>query len=178
MTLTEDLTRRAAELVGKRTSRRGFLGRTAIVGSALTVAGPTYVLRPGTAYAQVTRTTCSRCGGGLCCDGYTEFCCHINPDGANSCPPGSILAGWWKVDNSDFCLGTARYYMDCNKTSPNCRCGSSGSCQDNAAGCGCRDCNSRKDSCTVFRYGNCSNHIACVGPIICRVVTCSKPWEI
>jgi hypothetical protein len=38
MTLTEDLTRRAAELVGQRTSRRGFLGRTALVGSALTVA--------------------------------------------------------------------------------------------------------------------------------------------
>jgi hypothetical protein len=59
MTLTEDLTRRAAELVGRRTSRRDFLGRTALVGSALTVAGSTYVLWPGTAYAQVTRTSAS-----------------------------------------------------------------------------------------------------------------------
>jgi len=127
MSLTEDLTRRAVELVGKRTSRRGFLGRTALVGSALTVAGPTYVLRPGTAYAAVTKVGCSQCGGGLCCDGYTEFCCHINGDGANQCPPGTLLAGWWKVDGSSFCFGTARYYMDCNKASPGCRCGGSGS---------------------------------------------------
>lgn len=178
MTLTEDLTRRAAELVGRRTSRRGFIGRTALVGSALTVAGPTYVLRPGTAYAAVTRVGCANCDGGLCCDGYTEFCCHINDDGANECPPGTLLAGWWKVDNSDFCLGTARYYMDCNKASPGCSCGGSGACQDDAGQCGCRDCQSRKDGCTVFRYGNCSNHVACVGPIMCRVVTCTKPWEI
>ena len=27
---------------------------------------------------------------------------------------------------------------------------------------------------TSFRYGNCSNHISCVGPIMCRVVTCTK----
>jgi hypothetical protein len=178
MTLTEDLTRRAAELVGRRTSRRGFLGRTALVGSALTVAGPTYVLRPGTAYAAVTKVSCGQCGGGLCCDGYTEFCCHINPDGANQCPPGTLLAGWWKVDGSSFCMGTARYYMDCNRASPRCRCGGSGACQDDPGACGCRDCQSRKDSCTVFRYGNCNNHIACVGPIVCRVVTCTKPWEI
>jgi len=178
LTLTEDLTRRAADLVGRRTSRRGFLGRTAIVGSALTVAGPTYVLRPGTAYAAVTKVSCSQCGGGLCCDGYTEFCCHLNADGANQCPPGTLLAGWWKVDNSSYCLGTARYYMDCNKASPRCRCGGSGSCQDDAGACGCRDCQSRKDSCTVFRYGNCNNHVACVGAIVCRVVTCTKPWEI
>lgn len=178
MTLTEDLARRAAGVVGRRTSRRGFLGRTALVGSALTVAGPTYVLRPGSAYAAVTRVRCADCGGGLCCDGYTEFCCHINSDGANECPPGTLLAGWWKVDNSDFCFGTARYYMDCNKASPSCECGSSGSCQDEPSQCGCQDCQSRKDGCTVFRYGNCSNHVSCVGPITCRVVTCTKPWEI
>lgn len=178
MTFTEDLTRRAADVVGRRTSRRGFLGRTALVGSALTVAGPTYVLRPGSAYAAVTRVRCADCGGGLCCDGYTEFCCHINPDGANQCPPGTLLAGWWKVDNSDFCFGTARYYMDCNKASPGCRCGSSGACQDDHGQCGCKDCQSRKNGCTVFRYGNCNNQVSCVGPIMCRVVTCTKPWEI
>ena len=178
MTLTEDLTRRAAELVGRRTSRRGFLGRTALVGSALTVAGSTYVLRPGSAYAAVTKVRCADCGGGLCCDGYTEFCCHLDEAGANECPPGTLLAGWWKVDRSDFCFGTARYYMDCNRASPRCRCGGSGSCQDDASQCGCRSCQSRKDSCTVFRYGNCNNQVACVGPIVCRVVTCTRPWEI
>lgn len=178
MSITTALTGRAAAMVDRRTSRRGFLGRTAVVGSALTVAAPTYVLRPGTAYAAVTRTRCADCGSGLCCDGYTEFCCHLRDDGVNDCPPGTVLAGWWKVDNSDFCFGTARYYMDCNKESPGCGCGSSGACQDDYSQCGCVDCQSRKDGCTVFRYGNCHNEIACVGPIMCRVVTCTKPWEI
>ncbi len=178
MTFTTALTDRAAAIVERRTSRRGFLGRTAVVGSALTVAGPTFVLRPIGAYAAVTRTHCADCGSGLCCDGYTEFCCHVRDDGVNDCPPGTLLAGWWKVDNSDFCFGTARYYMDCNKESPGCGCGGSGVCQDDYSQCGCIDCQSRKDSCTVFRYGNCHNDVACVGPIVCRVVTCTKPWEI
>ena len=178
MTLTTALADRVAAAVGARTSRRGFLTRTALVGSALTVGGPAYVLRPGSAYAQVTRVTCADCGSGLCCDGYTEFCCHLDAAGANECPPGTLLAGWWKVDQSDFCFGTARYYMDCNRADPGCGCGTSGSCQDDPAACGCSDCQSRKDTCTVFRYGNCNNQIACVGPIVCRVVTCTKPWEI
>lgn len=178
MSLATGLTDRAAALVDRRTSRRGFLGRSALVGSALTVAGPSYVLRPGSAYAAVTRTRCADCDGGLCCDGYTEFCCHLSEDGANECPPGTVVAGWWKVDDSDFCLGTARYYLDCNTESPDCACGSSGTCQDDHSQCGCVDCASRKDGCTVFRYGNCNNHIACVGPIMCRVVTCTEPWEL
>lgn len=178
MTLSARLADRAARAVGARSSRRDFLGRTALVGTALAAAGPTYVLRPGTAYAAITRTSCSACGSGLCCDGYTEFCCHLDPDGANECPPGTLLAGWWKVDNSDFCFGTARYYMDCNKAAPGCGCGSGGVCQDDPGQCGCKDCQSRKNGCTVFRYGNCNNQVACVGPIMCRVVTCTKPWEI
>ncbi len=180
MSFADTITARMSSAIEARTTRRGFLGRTAFVGSALTVAGPTYVLRPGTAYAQLTsRVRCADCGGsGLCCDGYTEFCCHLSDDGDNQCPPGTLLAGWWKVDRSDFCFGTARYYMDCNKAEPDCACGQSGSCQDDPDACGCTDCQSRKDSCTQFRYGNCSNHVACVGPIVCRVVTCTKPWEV
>ena len=30
--------------------------------------------------------------------------------------------------------------------------------------CQCRSCGNRKDGCTVFRYGNCNNDVACVGP--------------
>jgi hypothetical protein len=30
--------------------------------------------------------------------------------------------------------------------------------------------------CTRFRYGQCNRHIACVGPIVCRVVACTPPW--
>jgi len=155
-----------------------------MVGSALMVGGSTFVLRPGSAYAAVCRCppsgtpsrrrdcTCSD----LCCGGYTEVCCHIY--GQNTCPPNTLLAGWWKVDNSTYCDGAARYYLDCNQADPGCGCGSSGVCRDSTTPCQCRSCDSRRDGCTVFRYGNCNNDVACVGPIMCRVVTCSKPWEL
>lgn len=183
MTLVGAVTDRAAEFVEQRTSRRGFVGRSAMVGSALMVGGSTFVLRPGTAYAAIcscppsataVRRDCD-CND-LCCGGYTEFCCHVY--GENACPPDTLLAGWWKVDNSTFCDGAARYYLDCNKARPACSCGSSGVCKGSDTTCQCRTCDSRRDGCTAFRYGNCNNNVACVGPIMCRVVTCSKPWEL
>ncbi len=183
MSLVAAVTDRAAEFVEQRTSRRGFVGRSAMVGSALMVGGSTFVLRPGTAYAAVcscppsgsaVRRSCD-CND-LCCGGYTEFCCHIY--GENACPPNTLLAGWWKVDNSTYCDGAARYYLDCNRESPACSCGSSGVCRGADTTCQCRTCDSRRDGCTAFRYGNCNNDVACVGPIMCRVVTCSKPWEL
>lgn len=177
------ITDRTAEVIERRTSRRGFMGRSAMVGSAVMVGGSTFVLRPGTAYAALcscppgapssSRRSCG-CGD-LCCSGYTEFCCHIY--GQNYCPDNTLLAGWWKVDNSTYCDGAARYYMDCNKAVPDCACGSSGVCRDSTP-CQCRTCDSRRDGCTVFRYGNCNNDVACVGPIVCRVVTCTQPWEL
>ena len=177
MSLTTTLTERASAFVDRRTSRRGFISKTAVVGSALTVAGPTYVMRPGTAYAAVCSCLGRSCDcSSLCCDGYTEFCCALT--GENACPPNTLLAGWWKVDNSSYCNGAARYYMDCNKESPACRCGSAGVCRGSDTTCQCRSCGNRKDGCTVFRYGNCNNQVACVGPIMCRVVTCTKPWEL
>ncbi|MDZ7674059.1 MAG: twin-arginine translocation signal domain-containing protein [Acidimicrobiales bacterium] len=179
MSLTATVTDRATQFLGRRTSRRGFLARSALVGSALAVAGKEFVLEPRSAYA----ATCSCIGrncncGALCCDGYTEFCCAIYGD--NECPAGTVLAGWWKVDGSSYCNGQARYYMDCNDRCGGCGCGSNGVCSGSCtgAGCQCRSCGNRKDGCTHFRYGNCNNHVACVGPIMCRVVTCTKPWDI
>ena len=93
----------------KRTSRRGFLIRAGVVGSALAVDPSGYVLKPGTAYASV-------CGpGASCTSGWTVFCATIN-HGSNSCPPGSIAAGWWKADGASLCGGKARYIVDCNAT--------------------------------------------------------------
>ena len=80
-----------------------------------------YVLQPGTAYAQL-------CGPAAGCDsGWTVFCCSIN-SGRNTCPSGTIPAGWWKADNSSFCRGSARYYIDCNATCGTCGCSPSGIC--------------------------------------------------
>ena len=147
-------------LGGNGLSRRRFLGRVAVVGSALAIGPVRYTLKPGTAYAQV-------CGdGSSCSSGWTAFCCTVN-DGANTCPPGSYAAGWWRIDNSPFCMGRARYVIDCNR-SPSARCS-----------CRCADdpCDQRRVCCNNFRYGQCNTQVAGVTEVVCRVVTCIAPWE-
>ncbi|MBW3620884.1 MAG: cell wall-binding repeat-containing protein [Actinobacteria bacterium] len=159
--LPERIVDRAATwLAGEGLSRRRFLGRAAVVGSALAVEPWGYVLRPGTAYASV-------CGESASCNGgWTAFCCTIN-DGANTCPPGSFVAGWWKIDDSPFCNGDARYIIDCNRTpGASCRC----TCADG-------ECDKRRVCCNVFRYGQCNQHIRGVTEVVCRVVLCTPPWE-
>ena len=170
-----------SSFLARHSDRRGFLRKSAIVGSALAAAPTAYALKPGSAYAAVCSCSGQSCDcGARCCDGYTEFCCTIS--GRNRCPPGSIMAGWWKADGSGFCGPNApRYYMDCNAGCGSCGCGSTGVCGGECSGtrCGCANgsCANRKAGCTRFRYGQCNQHIACVGPIICRVVSCLPPWS-
>jgi len=175
------LAERLSGAVAARVNRRSFLSRTALVGTALAVSPTDLLLRPKSAYAAICGCNGSSCDcGSLCCDGYTEFCCAIY--GSNSCPPGSITGGWWKADGSSFCGGGPRYYMDCHRSCGGCSCGGGGICSGSCNGtpCGCANgrCDHRKAGCTHFRYGNCSNHLACIGPIQCRVVTCTEPWKI
>ncbi len=172
---------RATDAVASRLDRRSFIARSALVGSALVTAPADLLLRPTSAYAAICTCLGQSCDcGSLCCDGYTEFCCSIY--GVNLCPTGSLTGGWWKADGSSFCGGAARYYMDCHKPCGTCSCGSSGicsgSCNGTACGCGLGRCDYRKAGCTAFRYGNCSNSVACIGPIQCRVVTCTAPWVV
>jgi hypothetical protein len=165
---------RVAGFLGSRsTTRRSFLQRTAVVGSALAVVPLDYALRPGTAYAALCGCGNQNCDcGALCCDGYTEFCCTMT--GKNECPPGTIAGGWWAAFGSQYCNGT-RYYIDCNAI---CRCGGGTICPDSCAdapwGCGCAfgNCNNRHAGCTAFRYGQCNQQLASVGRIACRVVSC------
>ncbi|GGI09050.1 LGFP repeat-containing protein [Egicoccus halophilus] len=147
-------------LAGRGLSRRRFLGRVAVVGSAMAIDPIRYTLRPGTAYAQVCGT------GASCSSGWTAFCCSVN-DGANTCPPGSYAAGWWRIDDSPFCMGRARYVIDCNR-SPSASCN-----------CRCADdpCDQRRVCCNNFRYGQCNTQVAGVTEVVCRVVTCIAPWE-
>ena len=167
---------RLAGALAARSSRRGFLARTAVVGSALAVGPWGYLTRPGTAYAAV-------CGvDSTCSSGYTVFCATIN-GGVNRCPPGSLVGGWWKSDGSGFCCGGARYYVDCHSY---CSCGCSGrstfcaeSCTSCSCGCGpAGQCDQRKVCCNRFRYGQCTQDVRCTGPVWCRVVTCTPPWRI
>lgn len=143
-------------LTQRTSSRRSFLTRTAIVGSALATGPVQFLLKPGTAYGYVC---------GTCSDGWTAFCCTIN-GGSNTCPPNSFVAGWWKADNAAYCCGSARYIIDCNATCPtqcSCRCSGDG-------------CDGRRTCCNQFRYGQCHQEIACYGPVVCRVATCTPPW--
>ena len=152
--------RAAALLAGRGESRRRFLGRVAVVGSALALNPLRFILRPTPAYASV-------CGSGNSCGaGWSVFCCTVN-DGANTCPDGSFVAGWWKVDDSAFCLGAPRYYIDCNRR-PKATC----SCRCNTTGC-----DQRRVCCNVFRYGQCNTHIGGVTEVVCRIITCTPPWQ-
>ena len=152
--------RAAALLEGDGSTRRRFLYRIAVVGSAMALNPWRYVLRPTPAYASV-------CGSGRGCGaGWSVFCCTIN-NGKNTCPDYSYVAGWWKVDNSAFCLGSPRYYIDCNRRpgrSCNCRCNHTG-------------CDDRRVCCNVFRYGQCNTQIRGVTEVVCRIIVCTPPWK-
>src|SRR5690606_25867147 len=118
-TLSERVATRVSSLLaGRGHDRRRFLSRAALVGTALAVNPFGFLLRPQSAYASV-------CGpANECSQGWTAFCCTIN-GGANTCPPGSYVAGWWKITSSSFCRGGARYIVDCNRLPEahcSCRC--------------------------------------------------------
>jgi len=165
------LLERVCESLERRTSRRGFLVRTAVVGSALTVAPLRYLLRPQSAYAAIVRP--GDCIGGGCTDGWTDFCCTIN-GGENLCPPYSFVGGWWKcTDYGGHRLCDregVRYYIDCNRLPGHeipggCRC-ANGSCEHRRVGC------------NVFRYGQCNTQISAVTEVVCRVVVCEHPATV
>ncbi len=157
--MSRQLAEASSSFLARRLSRRGVLVRLAVVGSAMTMSPLRYILRPGTAYASICGPSSS------CSSGYTAMCCTVS--GTNRCPPGSFAGGWWKADNSGFCCGNgARYYIDCNL-----RCGQTCQCH-----CASGTCDQRKVCCNLFRYGQCNQQIACYGPIVCRVVSCSPPW--
>ncbi|HMA45834.1 MAG TPA: twin-arginine translocation signal domain-containing protein [Frankiaceae bacterium] len=173
---------RAARLLAGRTTRRGFLANTAVVGSALVVAPRTFVLEPTSAYASI-------CGPARTyAAGYSAFCCTINR-GRNRCPPGTFAGGWWRADGSRFCCSRgrpgARYYIDCQAECTRCSSGcrrhrpfcSRGcwNCRPHAA---CCTCDRRRVCANVFRYGQCHQEIACSGPVACRVVTCVPPYRL
>ena len=179
--MSRQLVAKLSCLVERHTSRRGFL-RSLAMSATAAVFAPAYIFRPIGAEAAIITCLGLRCDSrSPCCDGWTEFCCRLT--GENTCPPGTVVGGWWKVDNSSFCSydqPRPRYYIDCNVAcSTGSGCGPSGLCSRSAtaAQCRCPDgCETRRVDCIQFRYGQCNEDI-CVGPIRCRVVTCVPPWQ-
>ena len=173
---------RVGSAIATRTSRRSFISKSALAGTALATVPVAYTLRPGTAYAAICTCNNQSCDcGDTCCDGYTEFCCTLT--GENTCPTDTVPAGWWKVDGSSFCTASGvpgpRYYLDCNAV-PSGPCGAAGVTRlTDQCDCSCAEgnCGNRKACCTAFRYGQCAQSISCLGPIVCRVVTCTPPWR-
>jgi hypothetical protein len=165
---------------GADTGRRSFLFKLAMISTALVVAPKQFLFRPVSAQAAV----CGPAPG--CNDGYSAFCCTVNR-GINNCPPGHVMGGWWRAENSSYCLtpggaSKARYYIDCH---PRCDCtnGCGKFCTSTCYACSCEcpdtaTCDKRHTCCAVFRYGQCNTHIGCIGPVTCRVVTCTPPYQL
>jgi hypothetical protein len=168
--VTDRLVSFASAALARRTSRRGFLARVAVVASAASVGPLRYLLRPGSAEAVIT---CRDCGGSAaCCDGWTTFCCSLT--GQNTCPSYTFIGGWWKCTDfhgKGLCHSEGvRYYLDCNRR-PGASC---------PHGCSCAngDCDNRATCCNIFRYGQCNTHVAQVTQVVCRVITCVNPCRL
>jgi hypothetical protein len=172
---------KATALLGRRSTRRDFLTRTAIIGTAVSVAPLRYLLHPESAYAVVLSPTRLCPPGSVCyADAFAAMCCSLN-EGVNACPVGTFAGGWWKADGSVYCAGP-RYYIDCVATCSRCTtgCDTTGFCPscDALGTCDCAkgDCNERRTACRTFRYGQCHQEIACCGRLSCRVVSCTPAW--
>ena len=156
--------------------RRDVLVGAAVAGSALATSPRTYALRPVAAYDTI-------CGpGNTAASGWTIFCATINK-GANTCPPGSFAAGWWKAGGSSWCGGGYRYIVDCNAQCTKCSSGCSDHiCDSTCWNCSCSSgstatCDQRRNCCNAFRYGQCNTQVSCSGGVHCRVVSCLPPYQ-
>jgi hypothetical protein len=165
------LLRALGGLLERRTSRRGLLARSAVVGSALAVAPLRYLARPGTAEAVISPAHCG--AGQKCSDGYTAFCCELEK-GQNICPADTYVAGWWKCTHyrgAGLCHDQGhRYYLDCNRVPG----------ERFPGGCHCAsgDCNKRRVDCNHFRYGQCNTQIRGQTEVVCRLVICQHPAHV
>ncbi len=173
--ITERLVNRVSRHLGKRSTRRSFLVKSAVVGSALAVNPLQYVFRPG----HRVRGDRVRPRGRLC----------VGVDGV-------LLLGEQRPERVPARIHPRRLVEDrqllvlrwrrpvhprLQRELGGCGCGSSGICAPGCYNCGCRcntgSCDQRRHCCNQFRYGQCHQELACVGPVVCRVATCAPPWQ-
>jgi hypothetical protein len=185
--MTQRLVTVSSAFLDRRTSRRGFLMRATVAGSALAVAPIRYLLHPESAWA-ITPGECS--SGTRCRDGFTEFCCSAFD--SNCCPPYTFVAGWWKsCDHPGYsppysgpgpCNGGGRYYVDCARA-PGHSCNNTGG----VGVCAKDSCDCRVFCQNPFTYCNANLHLqSCTYPappsgdyspyeVVCRVISCLNP---
>lgn len=170
--MSERLVDAAGRFLERRTSRRSFLMKAVMAGTAIAAGPVRYLLRPQSAWATVP----SQCPGGNCGpDSYTEFCCtvNINPGlGRNTCPSYAYVGGWWKACSGNYtgpymCSGKTRYFMDCNLI-PGDYC---------VPHCSQNNCNYRGVCINDFLYGNCHAGKYGVTPVVCRLISCIPPVD-
>jgi hypothetical protein len=164
-----ELPQRASEavanaLAGAGSTRRSFLVRVAVVGSALAVAPLRYLLRPESAYA-VNCPAPGGCTSGACTDGYSTFCCTLT--GSNQCPTNTHPGGWWYACiPTSYCSSGRRYYLDCI-----------GNCPTDCSACRCANgsCGNRRVCCN-HGYTNCGG--SSTARLRCRIVRCVNPCNL
>jgi hypothetical protein len=153
--LTTAIVTKTSEVLERRASRRGFLVRLTILGSALTLGPIRYLLYPESALAACSGcanpcpgacgNSCS-CGSTCCSSANSTFCCTLT--GSNTCPGGSTLCGSWSCGNTGLVMA------DCCDTS-------CGSCR-----CANGACGNRRACCFPRLYNNCGQD---PGRIFCRI---------
>jgi hypothetical protein len=165
--------------------KAGLADKMAMVAAAFAAAPIRYATRPLSAEAAIgvpascgsdrTPDDCldGSCGGGsTCCgDSWTTFCCSMVGKSNYACPSYSFIAGYWKctLDITEGMCSTSgvRWFIDCNVT-PGKSC---------PGGCTCRNCYYRRTCCNCFRYGQCNKDIAGTTYVVCRLLSCIKPWS-
>ena len=100
-------------------------------------------------------------------DGWTVFCCTIN-GGHNSCPPGSFVGRL--VEGRQRGVLLRRRPATSSTATRAAR-------RRAPATAPAATCDGRRTCCNQFRYGQCHQEIACYGPVVCRVATCTPPWQ-
>jgi hypothetical protein len=159
---SDRLVQSASSQLERRSSRRGFLIKASMVGSALAVGPVRYLLQPGSAWAAVT--TCSSCTSGLCFSSHNSaFCCTLT-NGTNDCPPNTDPCGWWRCCiPTSYCSSGFKYFVDC------CGCSGAGQCAQDS-------CGNRKICCYGQEWPNCTPTHA--PTIRCRIVRCVNPGTL
>jgi hypothetical protein len=165
-----DLSKRATDeaayvLAGDGSTRRNFLIRIALFGTALAAAPVRFLLEPGNAFA-VNCPQPQGCGSGACTDGFSAFCCTIDGH-SNNCPGGTSPGGWWHACvPTNYCSSGTRYYIDCV-----------GNCGTTCANCHCANwsCGNRRVCCN-HGYTNCGGSGSAY--LRCRIVRCVNPCNL